>query len=181
MPLKAGPLSTKGSPYNASCTIARSLDIIGARWSLLILREALNGITRFGDFREILGVAPDVLADRLASLVDAEVLEKRPYQVPGERPRDEYVLTQRGRDLKLVLAALQEWGDKYVPSEFGKTVTRRRRSDDAEVHVAFVDADGVVVPDDEVYSKPKPGTPAEAAFARRGELRQRAAAVNVAR
>lgn len=162
--------------YNASCTLARSLEVIGARWSLLILREAHNGITRFGDFREILGIAPDVLSDRLASLVEAGVLEKRRYQHAGERPRDEYVLTREGRDLKLALSALQEWGDKYVPSEFGKTVTRRRVTDDSEVHVAFVDSEGHVVPDDEVYSEPKPGTPSEALFVRRSELRERAAA-----
>lgn len=173
MPSK-GAVSAKGSPYNASCTIARSLDVLGPRWNLLIMREALNGITRFADFREILGIAPDVLSDRLASLVDAGVLEKRPYRVAGERPRDEYVLTQRGRDLKLVLAALQEWGDRHVPSEFGKTVTRRRAADGAEVRVAFVTADGTVVPDDEVYSEPIAGTPSEAAYARRGELRERA-------
>ncbi|AYG03492.1 winged helix-turn-helix transcriptional regulator [Gryllotalpicola protaetiae] len=162
--------------YNSTCTIARSLDVIGARWSLLILREAVNGITRFADFRELLGVAPDVLSDRLASLVEAGLLEKQRYQAPGERPRDEYVLTQRGRDLKLVMAALHDWGDVHVPSEFGVTTTRRRISDDAEVHVAFVDAEGHVVPPDEVYSAPRPGTPAETFFERRSELRERAAA-----
>lgn len=162
--------------YNASCTLARSLEVVGARWSPLILREALNGITRFGDFREILGIAPDVLSDRLSSLVEAGVLEKRQYQAAGERPRDEYVLTQAGRELKLALAALQEWGDRYAPSEFGKTVTRRRLADGGEVHVAFVDAAGAEVPADEVYAEPKPHTPSEALFARRGELRERAAA-----
>jgi DNA-binding HxlR family transcriptional regulator len=162
--------------YNASCTLARSLEVIGARWSLLILREAHNGITRFGDFREILGIAPDVLSDRLASLVEAGVLEKQRYQPAGGRPRDEYVLTQSGRELKLALSALQDWGDKYAQSEFGKTVTRRHVTDGAEVRVAFVDGEGRVVPDDEVYSEPKAGTPSETLFLRRGELRERAAA-----
>jgi len=162
--------------YNSTCTIARSLEVLGARWNLLILREAHNGITRFADFRELLGIAPDVLSDRLASLVEAGVLEKRRYHPAGERPRDEYVLTQRGTDLKLVLAALQEWGDRHVPSEFGATVTRRRASDDAEVHVAFVDAAGRRVPDDEVYSTPRAGTPAERFFGRRKDLVQRAEA-----
>lgn len=162
--------------YNASCTLARSLAVIGARWSPLILREAHNGITRFADFREILGIAPDVLSDRLATLVQAGVLEKRQYHPAGERPRDEYVLTQAGRELKLALSALQEWGDTWAHSEYGKTVTRRHATDDSEVHVAFVDAEGRVVPDDEVYAEPKPGTPSEALFARRAELRERAAA-----
>lgn len=160
--------------YNTTCTIARSLEVLGARWNLLILREALNGITRFADFRRLLGIAPDVLSDRLNSLVEAEVLEKRRYQAPGERPREEYVLTPRGDDLKVVLAALHDWGDKYVPSEFGATVARRRRSDDEEVHVAFVDSRGERVPTEEVYSSPRVGTPAERFFAERRELVERA-------
>jgi DNA-binding HxlR family transcriptional regulator len=151
-----------GDPaYNATCTIARSLEILGPRWNLLILREAHNGVTRFGEFRRLLGIAPDVLSERLAALVDAGVFEKRPYRVPGERPRDEYVLTRRGRDLKIVLAALQQWGDTYVPSELGPTVTRRRRDGEGTVDVAFVDEDGERIPDDQVYFEPRPGTPAD--------------------
>jgi len=164
--------------YNSTCTIARSLEVIGARWNLLILREALGGITRFADFRRLLGIAPDVLSDRLSSLVDAHILERRRYQAAGERPRDEYVLTQRGRDLKLVLAALQDWGDKYVPSEFGPTVVRRHGGEDgdgSEVHVAFVNSRGQRVPENEVYSEPRVGTPAERFFERRDELVERAA------
>lgn len=133
-----------------TCTIARSLEILGPRWNLLILREAHNGVTRFGDFRSILGIAPDVLSDRLAALVEADIFEKHPYREDGERPRDEYVLTQRGRDLKLVLAALQQWGDEYVPSELGPTVRRRARDSDASIGVAFVDDAGRVVAPEEV-------------------------------
>jgi DNA-binding HxlR family transcriptional regulator len=165
--------------YNSTCTLARSLEVLGARWNLLILREAHNGVTRFADFRQLLGIAPDVLSDRLAQLVRAGVLERRPYQAPGERPRDEYVLTQRGRDLKLVLAALHDWGDKYVAPEAGPAVVRRRRGphgEGGEVHVAFVDEHGERVPEDEVYSEPRAGTPAETFFERREELVERAAA-----
>jgi DNA-binding HxlR family transcriptional regulator len=156
--------------FNATCTIARSLDVLGPRWNLLILREAVNGVTRFADFRQLLGIAPDVLSDRLAALVEAGIFEKRPYRTPGERPRDEYVLTERGRELRVVLAALQDWGDKYASSEFGPTTVRRRRDDDEEVHVAFVDARGNTVAADEVYSQPQAGTPAEQFYARRREL-----------
>ncbi|MFC4243903.1 winged helix-turn-helix transcriptional regulator [Gryllotalpicola reticulitermitis] len=170
---------TDEAGYNLTCTIARSLEVLGARWNLLIMREAHNGITRFADFRQLLGIAPDVLSDRLAQLVRAGVLERRPYQAPGERPRDEYVLTQRGRDLKIVLAALQDWGDKHMASEFGPTVVRRHggeHGDDSEVHVAFVDPRGERVPENEVYSQPRTGTPAEPFFEHREELVERAAA-----
>lgn len=166
--------------YNSTCTLARSLEVLGARWNLLILREAHNGITRFADFRQLLGIAPDVLSDRLNALVDAGVFERHPYQAPGERPRDEYVLTRSGRDLKLVLAALHDWGDKYTAPECGPAVVRRRggphgerSASDPAVHVAFVDSRGERVPDDEVYSEPRAGTPAEGFFERREELVER--------
>ncbi len=148
--------------FSSTCTIARSLDVLGPRWNLLILREAFNGVTRFADFRQLLGVAPDVLSDRLAGLVAAGIFEKRRYREDGERPRDEYVLTQRGRDLKIVLAALQQWGDRYVPSDLGPTVSRRRRDDGASsIGVGFVDENGVAVPAEQVYFEPRPGTPAD--------------------
>lgn len=144
-----------------TCTIARSLEILGPRWNLLILREAHNGITRFADFKRLLGIAPDVLTDRLASLVEAGILEKRGYREPGERERFDYHLTQRGADLKVVLAALQQWGDEYVPSELGPTVLRRQDETDAPIGVAFVDAAGQVVPPEQVRFRPIPGTPAD--------------------
>ena len=154
--------SASAEVNNSTCTIARSLDILGPRWNLLILREALNGVTRFADFRQLLGIAPDVLSARLGGLVAAGVFEKRPYREDGERAREEYVLTRRGRDLKIVLAALQQWGDRYVPSELGPTVARRRRGEDsASVGVGFVTDAGEAVPDDEVYFQPRPGTPAD--------------------
>ncbi|MCL1869051.1 MAG: helix-turn-helix transcriptional regulator [Promicromonosporaceae bacterium] len=150
--------------YDSTCTIARALDIVGPRWNLLILREAVNGVTRFADFRTLLGITPDVLSSRLADLVDAQVLERRTYQEPGDRPREEYVLTERGHDLKLVLAALQQWGDRYVPSDLGPTVVRRRHADDGTpdgvVGVGFVDDDGTQVPADQVVFEPRPDTPA---------------------
>ena len=75
------------------CAIARSLGVLGERWTFLIVREALWGATRFGEFRDALGVAPDVLTARLARLVDAGVMEKVPYQEPGSRQRWAYELT----------------------------------------------------------------------------------------
>jgi DNA-binding HxlR family transcriptional regulator len=97
------------------CSIARSLELIGDRWTLLIIRDALRGVRRFDDFRAELKVAHNVLSDRLSRLTEAGVLERRRYQ---QRPdRYEYRLTQKGRDLWPVLMALLFWGDRYLAPE----------------------------------------------------------------
>jgi DNA-binding HxlR family transcriptional regulator len=95
-----------------NCSIARTLEVVGDRWTLLIVREALAGVTRFDDFLQHLGVARNVLADRLARLVDETILVRCAYQ---QRPvRYEYVVTDKGRDLWPVLASLMAWGDSYA-------------------------------------------------------------------
>jgi DNA-binding HxlR family transcriptional regulator len=127
------------------CSIARSLEVLGERWTFLVVREALTGTTRFADFRATLGVAPDILTNRLNTLVAAGVLEKRPYQEEGKRARHEYHLTKAGWDLRVVLGALQQWGDEHVPYSPGPTV-ERRSADDRPLHVGFVDDDGREVP-----------------------------------
>jgi DNA-binding HxlR family transcriptional regulator len=132
-----------------TCSIARSLEVLGERWTFLILREAITGKTRFAEFRAALGVAPDVLSDRLTTLVAAGVLEKRPYREPGARTRDRYHLTPAGRELQVVLGALQQWGDAHRPYEPGPTVVRRTAGGQP-LHVAFVDEGGHEVPLDEV-------------------------------
>jgi DNA-binding HxlR family transcriptional regulator len=92
------------------CPVARTLSRVGDAWSLLILRDAFLGRTRFDEFRTSLGVAPNILADRLSRLVEAGFLERRRY---SERPpRDEYVLTDRGRDFKPVMDALYGFGER---------------------------------------------------------------------
>jgi DNA-binding HxlR family transcriptional regulator len=128
------------------CSIARSLEVLGERWTFLILREAFSGTTRFADFRAELGVAPDVLSNRLATLVDAGVLEKQPYRDPGARVRDSYHLTPAGRDLQVMLGALQQWGDEHRPYELGPTIVRRTVDGDRPVHVGFIDDTGREVP-----------------------------------
>ncbi|HSK91043.1 MAG TPA: helix-turn-helix domain-containing protein [Euzebyales bacterium] len=95
------------------CVVANGLEIFGDRWSLLILRDAFLGVRRFDEFRRDLGVARNVLTDRLERLTAARVLERRPYQ--EHPPRDEYVLTDKGRDLLDVLLALWRWGDRWEP------------------------------------------------------------------
>ena len=97
------------------CPVARSLERVGEWWSMLIIRDALHGLTRFDQFEESLGIAPNMLTRRLAALVKAGVLEKRRY---SERPpRYEYVLTERGRDFQPVIVAMQAWGNKHFAPE----------------------------------------------------------------
>ena len=102
------------------CSIARSLAVVGDRWTLLILREAFSGVTRFDAFRSRLGVSRNVLAERLQRLVREQVLEMRPYQ-QGPR-RFAYELTDRGRDLYPVLLSLMAWGDRWLAGPEGPPV-----------------------------------------------------------
>src|SRR5437763_11921002 len=102
------------------CSIARSLEVVGERWTLLILRDAFFGVHRFDDFQERLGIARNVLAARLQHLCDEGLLERRRY---SERPeRFEYHLTGAGRDLGPVLIQLITWGDRHHPSAAGPPV-----------------------------------------------------------
>ena len=128
------------------CSIERALCVVGERWTFLVLREALVGRTRFAEFRDALGVAPDVLSDRLNTLVDYGVLAREPYQEPGRRTRHAYRITPAGGELAVVLGALQQWGDQHLPRPSGPTMLRRRRGTDEPLHVAFVGADGREVP-----------------------------------
>jgi DNA-binding HxlR family transcriptional regulator len=93
------------------CSIAKSLEVIGERWSLLIVRDVLNGNRRFGELQRSLGVARNVLSARLQRLVDEGILERRAYQ--ESPPRHEYFLTEKGLDLWPALIALQGWGDRH--------------------------------------------------------------------
>jgi DNA-binding HxlR family transcriptional regulator len=134
----------------ASCSITRSLGVLGERWTFVILREAFDGTSRFADFRENLGIATNVLGDRLATLVEYGVMYREPYQEPGSRTRYAYFLTPAGRELHVVLGSLQQWGDKNLPWHDGPTIKRRVRQSRRSVHVAFVDDQGNEVPADDV-------------------------------
>jgi DNA-binding HxlR family transcriptional regulator len=97
------------------CPIARSLERVGEWWSILILRDALHGLTRFDQFQKSLGIAPNMLARRLNALVEAGLLERRRYS--KHPPRDDYMLTARGRDFRAVLVALLAWGNRHFAPE----------------------------------------------------------------
>ncbi len=99
------------APRSADCSIQRTLDVIGDRWTLLILRDVFRGVRRFSRIQADLGIAKNLLADRLSALVEAGVVDRVPYQ---DRPvRHEYCLTARGRALSPALVALMRWGDEW--------------------------------------------------------------------
>jgi DNA-binding HxlR family transcriptional regulator len=135
---------------DSTCSVARSLSVLGERWTLLILRFALEGETRFEVFRECLGLAPDVLTERLNTMVEYGVMSKEAYQEPGRRSRYEYRLTEAGRELHVVIGGLQQWGDAHLPGDSGPTVVRQTRKTSKPVRVAFVDDRGQEVPLDQV-------------------------------
>jgi DNA-binding HxlR family transcriptional regulator len=135
---------------DSTCSVARSLSVLGERWTLLIVREALSGTTRFDAFRVNLGVAADVLSERLSTLVECGVMHRDAYQVAGRRTQYEYSLTETGQELHVVIGALQQWGDQNLPRPEGPSVSRRSKSSSAPVKVAFVDEAGHVVPNDDV-------------------------------
>jgi DNA-binding HxlR family transcriptional regulator len=136
-----------------NCSIARALEVVGERWTLLIVRDAFLGVRRFDEFQERLGIARNVLADRLNRLVDEGILERVPY---SERPeRFEYQLTRKGRDLVPALVSLGQWGDKYR-SEKPPTLLRRK-SDRKLVVAALVPKGSDILRVEEVELVPGPG------------------------
>ena len=104
-----------------NCSIGRTLEIIGERWTILVLRESFFGVRRFDEFQRNLGIARNILAARLQTLVGAGLLERRRYQ---ERPeRFEYRLTEKGRDMYPAMIAIKAWGDKHAADPEGPSVT----------------------------------------------------------
>jgi DNA-binding HxlR family transcriptional regulator len=109
-----GPLDPRGGWEATRCPIAGAIDVVGARSAFLLLREAFYGTTRFDDFAERVGISQPVAAARLRELVADGLLERQPYQVPGQRTRSEYRLTEKGAEFFPVLAALMDWGDRWL-------------------------------------------------------------------
>jgi DNA-binding HxlR family transcriptional regulator len=135
-----------------NCSIARALELVGERWTLLIVRDAFLGLKRFDQFQGSLGIASNVLTSRLDRLVEAGVFERVRYQ---ERPdRYEYELTKRGRELRAPLLALMQWGDAISGKQ---PRLARRKSDGSPVVAVLVGADGQPVDPGEIEVVPGPG------------------------
>lgn len=139
------------------CSVAGALEIIGDRWTLLLLRDLGLGLSRYDDFRKSCGIPTTTLSKRLQSLEAHGVVQRTRY---SERPpRDEYHLTEKGRDLWKVTAALREWGDRWDASGYGApTVEVVDRETDRELQLALIDPEtGQVVPRNRIRLRPGPG------------------------
>ncbi|MDX3452144.1 helix-turn-helix domain-containing protein [Streptomyces sp. ME02-8801-2C] len=118
-----------------NCPVQRTLDVVGEKWTLLILRDAINGVRRFDDFHRHIGLSQAVLSDRLRKLIASGILTTAPYQEPGSRSRNEYRLTRKGWDLWPVLMALTQWGETYALGSEGPALDIRHAGCDAPVRV----------------------------------------------
>jgi DNA-binding HxlR family transcriptional regulator len=121
-----GRLEPRGAWTADRCTIAKSLDVLTTRSAFLILREAFYGTTRFDDFAQRAGISEPVAAARLRELVDDGLLERTDYREPGQRTRQRYRLTEKGADLFPALAALMQWGDRWLDDRGGPVELRHR-------------------------------------------------------
>jgi len=136
-----------------NCSVARALEVVEERWSLLIVRDVFLGLRRFEELQQNLGIARNVLTDRLNRLVEEGVLERVRY---SERPeRFEYRLTRKGRDLDIALSGLRQWGDKYVSERPPRVL--RRKSDRKPVVAALVPRGTRTLSSEHVELVPGPG------------------------
>jgi DNA-binding HxlR family transcriptional regulator len=120
-----------------NCTLGRAMEILGERWTLVVLREVFSGLRRFDEMRERTGIPRQVLTNRLALLVDQGILRRVPYQEPGRRVRNEYRLTEKGFDLYPILVAVREWGDRYLADPEGPPLLMLHRDCGESVHTAL--------------------------------------------
>ena len=136
-----------------NCSIARALEIVGERWTLLIIRDVFLGLRKFDEIQSELGIARNVLTDRLNRLVEEGILERVRY---SERPeRFEYRLTKKGRDLNIALTGLRQWGDQYLNEKPPRLL--RRKADKKPVIAALVPIGANVLSPEEVETVPGPG------------------------
>jgi DNA-binding HxlR family transcriptional regulator len=135
------PVIRRSPVKPCDCNLARSFELIGDRWMLLILRSAMYGVRRFDDFQAELDVPRSVLSARLAALVDAGIMERREYREEGQRARIEYPLTEMGSQLGLPFFAMTAWGDKWL-GEGEPHFGLQSRANGQKLRVALVDERG---------------------------------------
>jgi DNA-binding HxlR family transcriptional regulator len=135
------PLIRRSPVPPCDCNLSKSFELIGDRWTLLILRSALYGLRRFDDFQAELDIPRSVLSNRLAGLVESGIMEPREYREDGQRARIEYPLTEMGQALGLPFIAMTQWGDKWL-GDGEPPMTLRSKSSGQRLRVALVDERG---------------------------------------
>ena len=141
MQLMNEPLVRRSPVEMRRCNLAGSFELIGDRWTLLILRSALYGVRRFDDFQADINIPRSVLSNRLAGLVETGIMERREYREEGQRARVEYPLTKMGHALGLPFFAMTEWSDKWLGDGVSPFKLRSKSSGEW-LSVALVDAGG---------------------------------------
>jgi DNA-binding HxlR family transcriptional regulator len=149
MTLLQGPLADRDA-WSAigECAIEKTMTVVGTKSAMLIMREACYGTTRFDDFARRVGITKAATAARLAELVDIGLLRRQPYREPGQRSRDEYVLTDAGTDFMPVVFAMFEWGRRHLPGRDRLRLTHLGCGADAAVEIRCTE--GHLVPPDEL-------------------------------
>lgn len=122
---------------DARCNVAATLAVVGEKWSLKILRNCFFGLRRYSELLAATGCARNILSDRLAKLVENQLLDRRAYREEGQRERAEYRLTERARDLYPVLVALMQWGDRWLSGNEAAPVLLSHRDCGAQVRVVL--------------------------------------------
>jgi len=135
------PLVRRSPVAARHCNLARSFELIGDRWTLLILRSALYGVRRFDDLQADLDIPRSVLSNRLAGLVETGIMERKKYREDGQRTRIEYALTKMGKALGLPFIAMTAWGDKWL-GRGSSPFTLRSKSTGQKLSIALVDERG---------------------------------------
>jgi DNA-binding HxlR family transcriptional regulator len=142
--------------YDQVCSVARSLEVLGERWTLLVIRDVFTGKRRFDAIQEDLGIARNVLAARLSRLVEEGILERRPYQ---QRPtRYEYFLTEKGLELWPVMVAMMDWGDRHLAAAGPPVVIRHKECGGVVDGRGYCGRCGERLDARDAYAEPGPGT-----------------------
>ena len=161
---------TRTSLDHHNCSFARTVDIIGDHWSLMILRDAFYGVRRFSQFKRDLGVTQAVLSSRLTSLVEHGLLSREP--IGTDKAREEYRLTTRGRDLFPVVVSLMQWGDRWLHHETGAPVILTDSQSGVAIDRIEVSAGGLPRRPECLSFSPGPGaTPETANILRQANVR----------
>jgi DNA-binding HxlR family transcriptional regulator len=162
-PVESGPIQSTGTPECryidlANGSLQRAAEVVGDKWVMMIVRDAMIGVTRFDELRHRLGCSAPVLSNRLRRLVREKILEPVPYRDPGQRTRLEYRLTEKGAALFHALAAIMHWGDSYLADASGAAFSVRHSGCGCLARTAtYCEVDGVAIEIGHLYMAPGPG------------------------